>query len=90
MSTLPDDPLYQIFEEHLHSGQYDDQPVENFVRDVVDAYWRNLQRRGHIPQRMHEAMRVDLLQDVTDMLRTKIYGHYGIGEYNQFRRKKSA
>ena len=90
MSTLPDDPLYQIFEEHLHSGLYDDQPVENFVRDVVDSYWRDLQRLGHIPQRMHEAMRVDLLQDVTDMLRSKIYGHYGIGEYNKSRRKKGA
>ena len=90
MSIPQEDPLYQVFEEHLHSGLYDDQPIETFVRDVVDFFWKDLTRRGHIPQRMQELMRVDLVQDVTDMLRAKIYGHYGIGEYNRIRRKKSS
>jgi hypothetical protein len=91
MSILQhDDPLYQVFEQHLHSGMYDDQPVETFVRDVVDFYWRSLVTSGHVPQRLHEAMRGDLVQDVQDMLRAKIYGHYGIGEYNRLRRKKSS
>lgn len=91
MSTnLPEDPLYQLFEERLHSGLYDDQPVENFVRDVVESFWSSLQRQGHIPHRVHDAMKIDLVQDVTDMLRAKIYGHYGIGEYNRVRRKKSS
>lgn len=91
MSTSQaDDPLYAVFEEHLHSGLYDDQPVETFVRDVVDFYWTNLQKSGHVPQRMHEMLKVDLVQDVQDMLRAKIYGHYGIGEYNRLRRKKSS
>ena len=84
MSTpVQDDPLYQVFEEHLHSGMYDEQPVETFVRDVVDFYWSTLVKTGHIPQRMHEMLKVDLFQDVQDMLRAKIYGHYGIGEYNR-------
>lgn len=90
MSTRPDDPLYQVFEEHLHSGLYDEQPVEQFVRDVVDYYYTGLHRKGHIPQRMQEMVRGDLVQDVQDMLRAKIYGHYGIGEYNRIRRKKSS
>ncbi|MGE0527617.1 MAG: hypothetical protein AB7P49_11180, partial [Bdellovibrionales bacterium] len=77
-----DDPLYQIFEEHLHSGIYDDQPMEIFVRDVVDFYWVVLCRTGHVPHRLHDIIKVDLIQDVQDMLRAKIYGHYGIGEYN--------
>ncbi|NJL25748.1 MAG: hypothetical protein HC902_11620 [Calothrix sp. SM1_5_4] len=89
MSIQLDDPLYALFEEHLHSGLYDDQPVELFVRDVVDSYWIALQKKGHIPQRLHEAMRADLAQDVQDMLRAKIYGHFGIGEYNRIRRKKT-
>ncbi|MBX3023190.1 MAG: hypothetical protein KF799_16065 [Bdellovibrionales bacterium] len=88
--TQLDDPLYQVFEEHLHSGLYDEQPVENFVRDVVDFYWTALRQRGHIPQRMQDVIRVDLTQDVQDMLRAKIYGHYGIGEYNKVRRTKSS
>lgn len=90
MSTHQEDPLYQIFEEHLHSGLYDDQPVEIFIRDVVDFYWSGLSKSGHIPQRIHEVLRVDLVQDVHEMLRAKIYGHYGIGEYNRIRRKKSS
>lgn len=90
MSTPSDDPLYQIFEEHLHSGLYDDQPVETFVRDVVDFYWSSLRKAGHIPHRMHDVIKADLTQDVQDMLRAKIYGHFGIGEYNRLRRQKSS
>lgn len=89
-TTQLDDPLYQIFEEHLHSGLYDEQPVEAFVRDVVDFYFSALSKNGHIPHRMHEVIRVDLIQDVQEMLRAKIYGHYGIAEYNKVRRKKSS
>ncbi len=88
MSTQLEDPLFKIFEEHLHSGLYDDQPVEKFIKDVVDFYWESINRIGHVPHRMHELMKLDLLQDVHDMLRAKTYGHYGIGEYNKMRRQK--
>lgn len=87
MSTQPDDPLYKVFEDHLHSGLYDDRPVEAFIQDVVDFYFVTLNRMGHVPQRMHETMRVDLVQDVQDMLRVKTYGHYGIRDYNIARKK---
>lgn len=87
---IQDDPLYLIFEEHLHSGLYDEAPIEQFVQDVVDFYFNFLSREGHIPQRLQESLRLDLMQDVSDMLKAKIYGHYGIAEYNQRRRKKSS
>ena len=90
MSTIHEDPLYQVFEEHLHSGLYDEAPVEQFVRDVVDYYFTALNRKGHIPHRMHDHLRTDLGQDVHEMLKVKIYGHYGIGEYNRTRHKKSS
>jgi len=88
MSIHLDDPLYQIFEQHLHSGLYDDLPVEKFVSDVTEYYWLALKKTGNIPQRMHETLRVDIGQDVQDMLRAKIYGHFGIAEYNRQRRAK--
>jgi len=88
MSIQLDDPLYVVFEEHLHSGLYDDQPTEKFVTDVVDFYWESLNRQGYVPHRMHELMKLDLVQDVHDMLRAKTYGHHGIGEYNKVRRSK--
>lgn len=90
LSTLVEDPLYTIFEEHLHSGLYDERPIEHFVRDVVEFYFKLLTDKGHVPQRLHESLRLDLAQDVTDMLKTKIYGHFGIGEYNRIRRQKSS
>jgi hypothetical protein len=90
LSTRTDDPLYKIFEEHLHSGLYDEKPIEVFVHDVVDYYFSQLVRGGHIPHRMHDLVRSDLVQDVQEMLRAKIYGHYGIGEYNRIRRKKTS
>ena len=77
------DPLFAIFETHLHSGLYDDQPVDIFVRDVVDYYWKTLLASGNIPKSMHETLRVDLLQDVREMLRARIYGHYNIAAYRK-------
>lgn len=84
------DPLYEIFEEFLHSGQYDHEPLEIFVHDVVEKYWAWLLRNGHIPFKMQDSVKSDLIRDVQDMLRAKIYGHYGIGEYNSRRRKKTS
>ncbi len=89
MSTPAQDPLYDIFVDHLHSGLYDAQPVDMFVKDVVETYWRVLAGRNSFTASMEEYVKVDLAQDVQDMLRVKIYGHYGIGEYNRIRRKKS-
>lgn len=90
MSRVVEDPLYAVFEQHLHSGLYDESGTEKLVQDVVDFYWRSLSSSGHIPQRLQEALRVDLATDVMDMLKTKIYGHYGVGEYNRIRLKKNS
>jgi hypothetical protein len=90
LSTPQEDPLYKVFEEHLHSGLYDLRPSDALVRDVVDYYWRVIFDAGHVPHRLHEFLRVDLIQDVQDMLKAKIYGHYGIAEYNRVRKKKQA
>jgi hypothetical protein len=89
LSTEVEDPLYRIFEEHLHSGLYDELPQDQFVRDVVDYYWKMLMMGGHIPHKMQEQLQVDLQQDVREMLKSKIYGHFGIGEYNRIRREKT-
>ena len=89
MSTsAPQDPLYAIFEEHLHSGLYDTSPADIFIRDVVDYYWRQLNSSGHIPHRLQEPLKIDFLQDVQEMLKAKTYGHFGIAEYNRIRRNK--
>ena len=90
MSTQHQDALYDIFVDHLHSGLYDDKPVEQFVRDVVESYWRLLAGRNAFTAAMEDYVKVDLAQDVQEMLRAKIYGHYGISEYNRVRRKKTS
>jgi len=90
LSTTTEDPLFQIFVEHLHSGLYDELPADQFVRDVVEFYWASLMRVGHVPHRLREPLRADLTQDVQEMLKAKTYGHYGIAEYNRGRRKKTS
>ena len=88
MSYTVDDPLYTIFEEHLHSGVYDDAKVDKFIEDVVEFYLINLNQGGHIPLQMVDKLRQDLSVDVQDMLRVKTYGHTGIAAYNQARRRR--
>lgn len=85
-----DDPLYRIFEEHLHSGLYDEQPEEVFLADVVDFYIQVLHTKGYISLRVLEHLRNDLASDVKEMLQAKIYGHYGIAAYNKARNKKTS
>jgi len=89
LSIEVEDPLYAIFEQHLHSGLYDEMPQDKFVQDVVDYYWKTLTLSGHIPHGMQKSLETDLTLDVKDMLKSKIYGHFGIGEYNRTRREKS-
>jgi hypothetical protein len=86
-SGRPQDPLYVVFEEHLHSGLYDEQTTDIFVRDVVDFYYHKLVKEGYIPHRMQDLVKADLTQEVKDMLRSKTYGHRGIADYNRARKK---
>ena len=85
MSTTPDDELYRIFEERLYSGDYDDQPTEVLLTDVVDRYWAALDMTRTVPMQLQRNVRNDLTDDVRDMLRRKIYGHLGVGEFNRAR-----
>ena len=89
MSTAVEDPLYSLFETRLHSGLYDEATTEQLVHDVVELFWTFLRQRGHVPMQLHEPLKADLRQDVFDMLKVKLYGHPGIGEYNRTRRKRS-
>ena len=84
-----EDPLYGIFEEHLHSGLYDDQAESVFLSDVVEFFIHNLKTQGFVPYRLTEHLRNDLAADVKDMLKAKTYGHGNIGAYNRAREKKT-
>jgi hypothetical protein len=87
--SMRDDPLYGIFEEHLHSGLYDDQAESVFLSDVVEFYLHKIKLQGFVPYRMDEHLRNDLAADVKDMLKAKTYGHSNIGAYNRARDKKT-
>lgn len=88
MSTpISEDPLYKIFEEKLHSGDYDQATKERFVYEIVELYWKDLVKSGNIPLGMQETLKADLAIDVHDMLKTKIYGHHTIKDYNTHRRQ---
>ena len=88
MSTQAHDQLYRIFETRLHSGDYDDLPVDNLLLDVVEVYWDELNGDVSVPVRMQVNVKADLIEDLRDMLRIKIYGSHGVGEYNRRRNER--
>ena len=88
MSTPRDDQLYQIFEERLYSGDFDDQPTEALLDDVVNRYLETIGAKQTVPLHLQKNVRTDLLEDVRDMLRLKIYGHVGVGDFNKRRKEK--
>ena len=86
MSTPREDQLYRIFEARLLSGEFDELPPEALLTDVVDRYCQSINANQTVPLHLQKNVRNDLLEDVRDMLRLKIYGYAGVGEFNRKRK----
>jgi predicted metallopeptidase len=81
------DPLYAIFEKHLHSGEFDRLPETELVEAIVHEYLVFLVTQGMAPHAQASAMREDLMLEVRDMLKMKTYGHFNLRHYTSLRRK---
>lgn len=81
------DPLYDIFEKHLHSGEFDRRPEEDLVAAIVDEYLLFLVQQGMAPHKQADDLRQDVLLEVKDMLKIKTYGHFDVRQYNLARRR---
>ncbi len=75
------DPLYQIFEKHLHRALMKDESAEVLVDGVIREYTELLSRKGLAPLRLLEFIEIDAREEVSDMLKKKTYGHFSFTEY---------
>ena len=81
------DPLYSIFEKHLHSGEFDRMPEQDLIEAIVHEYMVFLVAQGMAPHSQAAALRDDLILEVRDMLKMKTYGHHHVRHYNLSRKK---
>lgn len=85
--TRSTDPLYSIFEHHLLNALVEEETSDEFVTRVVRDYLLNVSHKAVI-MKQHQAMiEEDLRDEVLEMLRKKIYGHFSLAD---FRKSKTA
>jgi hypothetical protein len=81
------DPLYDIFEKHLHSGEFDRRPEEDLVEAIANEYLVFLVQQGLAAHAHSGSLREDVMLEVRDMLKMKTYGHFDLRHYNLARKK---
>ena len=81
------DLLYQIFEKHLHSDEFEDRHEQELIDAVIHEYMLVLVQQGMSPHTRHEQMVQDLGVEIRDMIKMKTYGHFDLRHYNLFRKK---
>lgn len=85
------DELYRYFEEHLARLDWDpDENATEFAQAVVSEYWPKLKERGVINAKFADEIRKDLEAEVVEMLQKKIYGHFNLKHYRDWRNKRRA
>lgn len=80
------DPLYLIFEKHLHSGEYDRRPEADLIDAITHEYVLFLATQGLAPHTQASSLREDIALEVRDMLKMKTYGHFNVRHYNLLRK----
>jgi hypothetical protein len=82
--TVPTDPLYTIFEQHLFNFQDSEQDRKAFIVNIVRDYMAYLRRMNiTVPKSLEEPMVEELYEQVNVMLVKKIYGCSSIEEYQK-------
>jgi hypothetical protein len=83
--------LYDCFERHLLNLSIAAETDEGFVAQVVENYLINMGGHGFSFSSHAEDTFQELCEEVTEMLRKKIYGHMSLDQYrNSLREKHSA
>ncbi len=76
------DPLYSMFESHLNKSLMNDECCSDTLIDsVVKNYVEMMTRLGHASGRIQDFIERDVREEVTDMLRKRIYGHFDLNSY---------
>lgn len=82
MSIL-NDPLFEIFENHLFTSLVEEESHDEFVDKVIFEYIQTLTSTGRVPQNFVDDLEEDLREEILDMLRKKTYGFHTLKDYRQ-------
>lgn len=82
MKTHPD-MLYNIFEQHLFNALVEEETTDEFLDHVVGDYLARIRKTAIIPQDFSDSIESDLRDEVLEMLRKKIYGHFNLSAYRK-------
>ncbi len=78
------DPLYVIFEQHLHCFQDPDVDRKTFIGNVIHDYLSHLRKLNiSVPKSLEGPIVEELADQVNTMLVKKIYGCLSIGDYQK-------
>jgi hypothetical protein len=77
------DPLYIFFEQRLFNALVEDETTDAFLDAVVSDYMLSLRNQGIVPANFKADVERDLRDDVRDMLKKKIYGHYDLVQFRK-------
>lgn len=77
------DLLYHIFEQHLYNALVEEETTDEFLTRVVNDYLDRLTGKAMIPGGYSDAIAADLREEVLEMLRKKIYGHYNLNAFRK-------
>jgi hypothetical protein len=82
--------LYDCFERHLTNLSIVGETEETFVASVVESFLINLGGMGfNFTSHAEDTFR-ELCDEVTEMLRKKIYGHMSVDQYRENLRTRAA
>lgn len=79
------DRLYCIFEQHLFNALVENESTEEFLTYVVKEYLEEIRSMGTLIPEHARSIEDDLREEVLEMLRKKIYGHYNLAEYRRIK-----
>lgn len=80
------DLLYSIFEQHLFNALVEEETDDEFLSRVVGDFITRLSQNGGVITREHlPTVESDLREEVLEMLRKKIYGHYNLAAFRKAR-----
>lgn len=82
--------LYDCFERHLLNLSIDSEPEDIFVVAVVEKYLINLGGLGYSFGSHAEDTFTELCDEVSEMLKKKIYGHMSVDQYRDHLRDRAA
>ena len=78
------DPLYSMFEKHLNQSLMNDECcADTLIDSVVKNYVEMMIKLGHACGRIQDFIERDVREEVTDMLRKRIYGHFDLNDYRE-------